>query len=217
MYPTIGIFALFVFGGLFTYTISERHHRLRWWRIEQRPDELDGHDPFRCDAGPTPTRAVVTQQRAPRLIRRTALWSIYMGQMAVPGGLLGLIGLPFWGLGLVSIPGMILAVRIWRLAYAMLRRDPGAAPEARALHRFALSLNAVAMTLGFVLGAIDPHMLGLTAVLWAYGAVSIAHALALRSCAERLELEQRVQDETQAAKRSAQVDLDANIGYVRAR
>jgi hypothetical protein len=190
------ILALFVFGGLATYTISERRHRSRWHRFERRPDAGPG-GPFRREAGPAPTREVLVPRRAPKLIRGTALWSIYMGQMAVPGGLLGLVGVAFGGIGLVSLPGLLLAVRIWRLGYMLLRRDEQAAAEARALQRFAVTLNVIAVLVAALLvmfGGWD--LVGVSLVLLVYGAVSFAHAEAMRRCAELLEAEPQPRAET---------------------
>lgn len=185
---TLGLLALFTFGGLSTYTLSERRHRPSWRRFARVPAR-PRPEPFRREAGDEPIYDTVqTQRRAPATIRRTALWSIYMGQMAVPGGLLGMFGLLAGGLGLVSIPGLILAVRIWRLGYAMLRGDAGAADEARTLSRFALILNGVAMVIAMlliVLGGVE--LAPVSAVLVVYGAVSIAHAAAMKRCAELLE------------------------------
>jgi hypothetical protein len=166
--------SLFVFGGLFTYRICEQRHRSNWQR---------GH------AG----------ARAPKHIRRTALWSIYMGQMAVPGGLLGLFGTLFALVGLISIPGMILAIRIWRLGYAMLRRDPAAEQEARKLEQFAVRLNIVLIAAAVLLFAFEP--IDATAVLLmtvlGYAAVSFAHAKAMRRCAELLETKRRLDEAIQ--------------------
>ncbi|PRQ03123.1 hypothetical protein [Enhygromyxa salina] len=186
------VVALFIFGGLFTYTVCERRHQRRWVRIERR--EIESHEgPFRQAAGTVPTRDVMVQQRAPKLIRRTALWSIYMGQMAVPGGLLGLFGLLAAGIGLVSIPGMFLAVGIWRIGYALLRRDPTAETKARELYKFAVGLNiigvAVALFLVLVFGA---ELLPVAIVLVVYGAISFAHAAALNRCANLLAEDRRL-------------------------
>lgn len=180
------IASLFVFGGLLTYTICERRHQRRWWMIDARVAE-DDRGPYRVDGGPILMQRVLIRRRAPALIRRTALWSIYMGQMAVPGALLGLIGMFAAGLGLVSIPGLALAIRIWRLGYALLRRDPEAVAEARQLVPFAIWLNVVTLLVGGV--ALLLGAWGLTLVLWPYGLVSLAHAEAMRRCAELLELE----------------------------
>jgi hypothetical protein len=160
-----GLFALFVFGGLATYRICEINHRARW----------------------LPLRG-----RAPATIRRTALWSIYMGQMAVPGGMLGLFGLFAAGLGLISIPGMILAIRIWWLGYAMLRRDPAAEREARRLHRFAVVLNVTLIAIALVLLMIVGFdFLPVTLIVVVYGAISFAHAEAMLRCADLLAEDRR--------------------------
>jgi hypothetical protein len=213
MAPFVGIFALFVFGGLATYTICERRHRARWWRSDRRPIEQTG-SPFRRAHGPAPTREVLIQQRAPKLIRRTALWSIYMGQMAVPGALLGLVGLIYGGLGLISIPGLILAIRIWRLGYAMLRRDYDTEHEARALYRFAVWLNVVALALvGATTLLLGPLFVPVAFVFVIYGLLSFGHALALRDCADALAEDRRLRDATaRVAEREAWLQPTA-VGY----
>jgi hypothetical protein len=171
--------ALFIFGGLCTHTICEQNHRWTWERAH---------------AGKLRTRA-------PKLIRRTALWSIYMGQMALPGGLLGLIGTVYAGIGLISIPGMILALRIWRLGYALLRRDPKAEAEARDLAPFAVLLNVVGVAIAVVMFMLFPSggVAVLSLTLLAYSAISFAHARAMRRCAELLAAERRL-DEAAAAR-----------------
>lgn len=205
MEPLLGTLALFVFGGLTTYTIGERRHRKRWRRSERRV-LAQTDSPFRREYEAAPTREVLVQGRAPKLIRTTALWSIYMGQMAVPGALLGLFGALFGaGLGLLSIPGLILAVRIWRLGYALLRRDHDAEHEARALHRFAVWLNGFVIALVGVITLLGGLVfVPLLAVVVVYGAISFAHALAMRECAELLAEDRRLRGEAaQAAEREA--------------
>lgn len=178
--------SLSVFSGLYTYRSCERRHRSKWQRAHEG----------------------TLRKRAPEHIRRTALWSIYMGQMALPGGLLGLFGMLAMGLGLVSIPGMILAVRIWRLGFAMLRRDPDAEAEARKLERFAVVLNlvgvAVAVVLFFVFANAETGMLSL--FILGYAAVSFAHAKAMRRCAELLAAERRLDEAAQLGGTATPVD-----------
>lgn len=171
MVPTLLLAGLFVFGGLFTHTLVEQRHRSRWMVARG---------------------GTLLRTRAPRLIRNTALWSIYMGQMALPGGLLGFVGLFAAGLGLVSIPGMILAVRIWRLGFALLRREAGAEQEARALQTFAIVLNAIAFVVALMLPIFAVELLPLSLLLIVYGAISIAHARAMGRCADLLEDERKL-------------------------
>lgn len=194
MVPTLFVLALFVFGGLQTYTMTERKHRTAWRRVD-RALETERDEPFRRVAEPAATRPVLGLERAPKTIRRTALWSMYMGQMAIPGGLLGLFGLLFGGLGLVGIPGMILAIRIYTLGYKLLRRDPKAEAEARYLARFAIVLNVVAITIGLVLTlATQGELAPLAVILAAYGTVSFAHAAAMQRCANIIAADQRQRD-----------------------
>jgi hypothetical protein len=174
--------SLFVFGGLFTHTVCEENHRRNWQRAQ---------------AGRLRTRA-------PRAIRRTALWSIYMGQMAVPGGLLGLFGTVYAGIGIISLPGLMLAFGIWGLGYALLRRDPEAEQKARDLASFAILLNVVGVAIAvalFVLFPID-GMAVVSLTLIAYAGVSFAHARALRRCAELLAAERRLDEATVAARKA---------------
>lgn len=187
------LFPLFIFGGLFTYTVCKSRHEARWIRCE-RHERKTTEGPFRREHGTVPTHDVIVQQQAPRTIRRTALWSIYMGQMTVPGGLLGMLGMVVGGLGLVSIPGMILGVRIWRVGYALLRRDPGAEYEARKLCKFATGLNIIGVEVALVLIAIDWQMAPISLVLVLYAGVSFAHAIALRRCADLLAEDSRLRD-----------------------
>jgi hypothetical protein len=87
----------------------------------------------------------------------------------------------------------MLAVRIWRLGYAMLRREAKAEEEALALRRFAVRLNVVALGIAaalVVLGGVD--LAGVSLVLVVYGAVSFAHAAALGRCAKLLAEERGV-------------------------
>lgn len=207
MAPTLFVLALFVFGGLQTYTMVERKHRKRWLRVDRAVEDARP-EPFRRDAGPARTRPVLGLERAPKAIRRTALWSMYMGQMAIPGGLLGLFGLAFAGIGMVAIPGMILAIRIYMLGFKLLRRDPRAEQEARFLARFAVILNIVAVTLGIVLAAASGgELLALALVLAVYGAVSFAHARAMRHCADILAADRKLR-----VKNAAQVAAETAAG-----
>jgi hypothetical protein len=175
--------SLFVFGGLFTHTVCEEGHRWKWERAQ----------------------AGTLRTRAPRAIRRTALWSIYMGQMAVPGGLIGLFGTVYAGIGLISIPGMILAIGIWRLGYALLRRDPAAEQKARDLARFANWLNVVGIVIAAALFLLLPvdGIAVVSLTLIGYAGVSFAHARALRRCAQLLAAERHLDEATAAAKLGA--------------
>lgn len=172
-----------------TYVWTERTHRQAWVRdVPYARAEPDLGSGFRGD-GLHHSQAYIGPQRKPRAplsVRAVALWSIGMGQMLVPGGAAALFGSMFYGLGLVGIPGCILAARIWAIGPALLRADPGAVQRARSIARFARVLNAVVLAVAFVLiASSDLAVLGVG--IAAYAVVSLAHAHALDRAALQVE------------------------------
>lgn len=127
--------------------------------------------------------AVVPKFRAdgpPMEVRLAALGSWILGAMFVPGLLLGLFGLVAMGLGLVSIPGLVLAWRLFCLGRPLLLGEPGAAARARSLSRFARILNYVVLAAcGAGLLTQVPELLhnGLRANIWGFVAIALSVAL----------------------------------------
>lgn len=62
--------------------------------------------PFRDELDEAPRRYVVEHRGAPREVKVVIVVSLVLGHMFVPGLLAGLFGLPIYGVGLVSIPGL---------------------------------------------------------------------------------------------------------------
>ena len=175
-------FAVVAFVMLFTaslpYVFVENRWRWRWREIEAGRVATDRGAPsiYRA-AGDVPRYL----HEAPRLVRWTAFSCFLFGQMFVPGLAMGLFGLLFGGVGLVSIPGLITAAKIYRTGLALLRRDPRVAVfRARDAAAWALWLNGIllAFSLVFVPHAFSSSgtaaMIGLVD---GYGAVSILQAL----------------------------------------
>lgn len=147
--------------------------------------------------------AVVPRFRAdgpPMEVRLAALGSWILGAMFVPGLLMGLIGLVMMGLGLVSIPGLILAARLFLLGRPLLLGEPGAAARARSLAQFARILNYVVLSIcgvGLLSQVPDVlrHGLGSNALgliaLWLsvalYGGISLTHASLLDRAAKAID------------------------------
>ena len=127
--------------------------------------------------------AVVPKFRAdgpPMEVRLAALGSWILGAMFVPGLLLGLFGLVAMGLGLVSIPGLVLAWRLFFLGRPLLLGEPGAAARARSLSQFARILNYVVLAAcGAGLLTQLPELLhnGLRANIWGFVAIALSVAL----------------------------------------
>ncbi len=184
-------FVYFVVLPAVTYLHHEAKHRLRWRRRElvPVPEEVAG-GPFRDDGPADPRRArdyVAEHRGAPTGVKVTVVVSLVLGHMFLPGLFAGVFGLVFYGIGVVSIPGLILSVRIYRNAFAILRCDPNAAKEARELRTFALTLNVVVLCIVALLGLAAPELVGLVAFTAIYACISILHGEALRAAANAID------------------------------
>ena len=178
----------FVVVPALTFLRQEPRHRDRWrrrWQV-MVPEATPGGS-FRDDASSRyPSRYMAEQHGAPRAVKVVAVASLVLGHMFVPGALAGLYGLPIYGLGLISIPGLVLAARIYRNAFGLLRCDPLAATEARRLEAFAIHLNAIVLAVVAV-GTLawGPNaLLVFTAV---YACISLVHAYGLGRAAAAID------------------------------
>jgi hypothetical protein len=130
---------------------------------------------------------------APRVVRWAALSSAVMGSAIVPGALIGLLGVIFFGIGLTSIPGLLVAGALWRSASPLLSGSLEGAMQAALAARWSLRLNWVILALCFLAVAVfrmDAAFLAGTTAL--YAMLSIAQAVlvargALRSASEHGE------------------------------
>jgi len=119
--------------------LVESRWRWRWREVEiGRLPSLSGEvTPFR-ETGSVPE----FMRRAPPLVRGTAYSCFLFGQMFLPGVCMGAFGLIAGGVGLVSIPGLITAAKIYAAGLALLRRAPRDAYfKARNAAAWALWLN----------------------------------------------------------------------------
>jgi len=176
------------------YLLVEKRWRWRWREVEsgRLPAAAELESAYR-GGGTVP--AFLTQ--APPLVRATAYSCLFFGQMFIPGLCMGAFGLVAGGLGLVSIPGLIVAAKLWMAGLALLRRTPRDAYfRARSAALWALWLNGIIMGLSivfipFVLRAESSSFragyFGTAAFFDAYGVLSIAQALLLLRTARRYE------------------------------
>lgn len=130
-----GVAAGFVGAAVATYLLAERQHRSLWARVPL-PAVQVGDGAYRASA-------VVAgyASRAPRAVRLAAFASLLLGQMFVPGLLMGLFGLLAIGLGLVSVPGLIVAARVWLSGLHLLSGTPERLRKARASARLSARYN----------------------------------------------------------------------------
>jgi len=170
--------SVMLFTAALPYVFVENRWRWRWREVPTGRVAADNtaHGIYR-EGGEVPRYL----HEAPRLVRWTAFSCFLFGQMFVPGLCVGLFGLVVAGVGLLSIPGLITAAKIYRVGFSLLRRDPRVAVfRAREAAAWALWLNGIifAGSLFFVPHALEHRAVASTiAFVDAYGALSILQAL----------------------------------------
>lgn len=185
------VVAAFVLGFAATlpYVFVERRWRWRWREIEAGRVAADNAGGIYRAAGDVPRYLA----EAPLDVRVAAFSCLLFGQMFVPGLVVGMFGMVMAGIGLVSIPGLITAAKIYRAGFALLRREPRLAYfRARDAVAWALWLNAIIMAGSLVVLATPLRPaghggIGLVAFIDGYGVLSVAQALLLRQVARAHE------------------------------
>ena len=200
----LGLVVYFVAIPAVPYLEHESRHRERWRRLRPVPvAEAEPGGPFRGRA--SEREYLVEELGAPRLVKAVSVVSLVLGHMFIPGLLVGLLGLVAYGLGLLSIPGLVLAAGIYRNAFGLLRCEPEAAAKARRLADFAVVLNVVVMGVASLLMLIDLWGLGL--FISVYAVISLLHAEGLRLSAREIDA---VHHEL-AASEAAEASLRAEV------
>ena len=176
---TLAIVAfVMLLGASLPYVFVETRWRWRWREVPAGRVAADGASVGVYRAGGDVPRYL---HEAPRLVRWTAFSCFLFGQMFVPGLAMGLFGLVMAGVGVVSIPGLITAAKIYRVGFSLLRRDYRVAVlRARDAAAWALWLNGIVFvgSLLFVPRALDHRGIGgIISFVDAYGALSILQAL----------------------------------------
>lgn len=169
------------------FTLIERRWRWRWQEVEAGRVAIDADDaPFR-ESGTVPSYL----RGAPGEVRIAAFTCLLFGQMFVPGLALGAIGLLFGGLGFISIPGLIVASKLYHAGLTLLRRDP---PESywklRDATAWALWWNGIAFALSLAAALLlrgHGSFWPLFFLVNGYGALSVGQALYCRWVLRRYE------------------------------
>jgi hypothetical protein len=180
---------LFVGCALLPFLLVERAWRWRWNEIAagEAPAFTGAGGAYR-EEGTVP----VHLGRAPRDLRIAAFTCLLLGQMFLPGLAMGIIGMLAMGIGIVSIPGLVVAAKLYGAGLALLRRQPVESYfKARDAARWALWLNGFisagcALYLLFFAGHLH-RMWPAFVLLLLYVAVSIGQALYLRAVVIRHE------------------------------
>ena len=111
-----------LFAASLPYVFVEGRWRWRWREVQAGRVAADGADGGIYRAGGEVPRYL---HEAPRLVRWTAFSCFLFGQMFAPGLVVALFGLMMAGVGLLSIPGLITAAKIYRVGVLMYGKRPG--------------------------------------------------------------------------------------------
>jgi hypothetical protein len=130
--------AVVVLAMLGCYAFLERRTRDHWQRFEQR--ERLPLDDYRVNQQPT-YEEVLVRDRAPAVVRLAAASAQIFGITFVPGLLFAVAGCFVYGVGLLGVPGLVVAWCQFPVSAALLRRDAGAPRIARRLADLATALN----------------------------------------------------------------------------
>jgi hypothetical protein len=171
---------------------SREHEARMAWLPRQTGTEPAGEGQYREARTPT-----FEQAGPPLVVKVAALGAWGLGQFFVPGLLIGCLGLVV-GLGLATIPGLILSARLFLLGAPLVRGELAAAVKARDAARFAWILNTIIVvaTLGgmiarLTLGSGEDRWLqslGIGLPVLIYAGISIAHGALLRRAATEIEM-----------------------------
>src|SRR5262249_50570300 len=122
------------------YALVERRWRWRWREVETGRIPALAGSPLYRESPSVP----VFLDRAPAAVRAMAFSCLLLGQMFVPGLALGMVGLLVAGAGVVAIPGLMVAWRLYSAGLHLLRRTPRHAYwQARSAASSALWLNGI--------------------------------------------------------------------------
>ncbi len=124
------------------YLACEQGGRERWRQVVAGQVASGPAAPFR-----EPSWVPEFHRQAPRAIRIAAYSCLFLGQMFVPGLIAAAVGVFAYGIGLVGIPGLIVAARLFGVGMDLLDHRVGTAERARRAARLAKQLNYTLLVL----------------------------------------------------------------------
>jgi hypothetical protein len=162
----LAIVALWIGAAALPFAILGRRWQWRWQEVEAGDAPAHAGSALYREAGRVPTFL----RQAPPLIRVAAFSSMLLGQLFIPYLVVATMGLFFFGLGMLLVPILITAAKLYRAGLLLLRREPRAA--------YFAARNAAWWSLwctGF--GLIACMIVVYYAFSWAFVAVSVPIAL----------------------------------------
>jgi hypothetical protein len=110
-------------GAMVPFFLALRRWRWRWQEV------IVGHEPAHAEQAPYREASLVPIHLggAPLAVRLTAFSCLWLGVLALPLVLLAGFGLFFFGSGVLVMPLIVTAVKLYNAGLLLLRREPRAA------------------------------------------------------------------------------------------
>lgn len=191
MYDLVGTMLLTAFAGLHLapaaaiplYFKRERELRGHWQAIALPAHPVES-SAYRSGG------AVVTAhlERAPAVVRWAAASCFVFGAMFLPGAAWAVVGLFAGGVGVTSIPGLVIAALLWSAGTAVLRGDRAAYFEGLRAAKASAALNVLILGLATAAAVLskDEGFVKLALFTGAYAVASLAQAALLAKAALRI-------------------------------
>jgi hypothetical protein len=116
----LGIVALWIGAAALPFFIFARRWRWRWQEVTNGEAPVHAGASLYREAGTVPTYL----REAPPLVRAAAFSCLLLGQLLIPYLVIACMALFFFGIGLVLLPIIITAGKLYRAGLLLLRREP---------------------------------------------------------------------------------------------
>ena len=116
----LGIVALWIGAAALPYWFFAKRWRWRWQEVESGELPVQAGASLYREAGTVPTYL----RQAPPLVRAAAFSCFLFGQLLIPYLVMSCLALFFFGIGLVLVPILITAGKLYRAGLMLLRREP---------------------------------------------------------------------------------------------
>ncbi len=178
----LAVFAVWIGAALLPGAVLEKRWRWRWQEVESGEIPAHAGTALYRESGRVPTYL----REAPVAVRFAALTCLLLGQLLLPGMVLATLGMFFFGAGMLIIPILVTAGKLYRAGLLLLRREPRTAYFAT---RNAAIWSLWCVGLGVVASVLLALELGWTllAVWLPIAALIVAQALLLLSVTRRFE------------------------------
>jgi len=113
-------FAVWVGAALVPYLVLERRWRWRWQEVELGRVPAHSGDTLYRQSGDVP----YFLRRAPDGIHVAAISCLLLGETILPGMVMATLGMFFFGLGMLLVPILIAAGKLYRAGLLLLLREP---------------------------------------------------------------------------------------------